>query len=87
MAGDQHDSVFLPLCEQLEESPARLGVEVGGRFIEDQHIGIPAQRGGDQQFLLLSAGQAHERLMAKSRGVEAESRCNLGDVVAVRAAQ
>ena len=43
--------------DQLPEAAPRLRVKPGGRFIEEQHRRIVDQRDGEQQALLLSAGE------------------------------
>ena len=83
MARDQHHGVPVPFGEQLEEGPACLGVEVCGRLIEYQHVGVTSQCAGDQQFLLLPARQTHEWMVAEMFGIESQPPGHLYDVPAV----
>jgi hypothetical protein len=79
--------VVLALGEQLEEDLARLGIEVGGRLVHHQHLRLAAERDGDEDLLLLAAGELDEGLAADALDVEAEAQRQRGDALRVGAAQ
>ena len=43
--------------ERVAEQPLRFGVDTGDRLVEDQELGITDERFGDEDALLLSAGE------------------------------
>src|SRR5690348_11568091 len=59
VVGREDDGLALRLdrLHQLPEVAPRLRIEAGRRLIEEQHIGIVDERDGEQQALLLPAGE------------------------------
>jgi hypothetical protein len=53
--------------DQLPELVARQRVDAGGRFVEDQQVGVVDQRAAQPQFLLHAAGQLARRTLAEGR--------------------
>jgi hypothetical protein len=45
------------VAQQVEDQRARVGVEVAGRLVGEQHGGLGDERPGDRHALLLAAGQ------------------------------
>ena len=45
------------VLHQLVNFQARLRIEAGGRFVQEQHLRIVEQRQGERQALLLAAGE------------------------------
>ncbi len=54
---DHRDAVAGEVGDDLQHLPDHLGVERGGRLIEEQHIGLHRQRPHDGDTLLLPAGE------------------------------
>ena len=58
--GDDETGLSL---HQLLHSPLnllfRLGIHIGGRFVQDEHMGVQQHRPGDGEKLLLPLGQVH----------------------------
>jgi hypothetical protein len=46
------------VADDVQHLADQLGVEGGGRLVEQQHLGLERQRPGDGDALLLAAGQA-----------------------------
>ncbi|KAG1361740.1 hypothetical protein G6F61_014146 [Rhizopus arrhizus] len=57
--GDRHDGAGVAR-QELFQPLHRLGVEVVGRFVQQQHVGAGHQRTGQQHAALHAAGQAAE---------------------------
>ena len=55
VVGDQYDRhVRIDFPEQLIDLVPRVGVDAGGRFIQQQQFGLDSQGSGDQQPLEFS---------------------------------
>ena len=54
---DHRDAVAGEVGDDLQHLADHLGVERGGRLIEEQHIGLHRQRPHDGDTLLLPAGE------------------------------
>jgi hypothetical protein len=78
---------LLPFGEEFEEDLARLGVEVGGRLVHDQHLGVAAQRDGDQELLLHAARELDEGPRQDRVEIEAEAPGQCVDFGRIGAAQ
>ena len=61
---EDDDDVLADLGEQVEEAVALLGIEAGGRLVDDDQLGIADQRLGDAEALAHAAGEAGQRLLA-----------------------
>ncbi len=60
---DDHD-VLADAGQKVEEAVAFFGVEAGGRFVDDDQLGIAQQGLGDAETLAHAAGEAGQRLVA-----------------------
>ncbi len=68
-------------AQRFHDPAARLGVQAGGRFVQQQHRCVPDHRAGDRQALGLSAGQrpaplAHHGVVAL--GEQPDERVGVG---------
>ena len=50
--------------EQVEEAVALLGIEAGGRLVDDDQLGVADQRLGDAEPLPHAAGETGDCLVA-----------------------
>ena len=73
--GDDEDRAVERGQEVLEPLEA-VGVEVVGGLVEEQHVGLLDQRGGEQRAGLLAAGEAVERAVG-GEVVDAEAAAGL----------
>ena len=57
--GDEHDrpAVLVELLEDRQDVPRRRGVEVSGRLVREDQLGVGDERAGDGDALLLAAGE------------------------------
>ena len=61
---EDDDDIVADRGEQVEEAVALLGVEAGGRLVDDDQLRVADQRLGDPEALPHTAGEAGDRLVA-----------------------
>ena len=61
---EDDDDIVADAGEQVEEAIALLGIEAGGRLIDDDQVGIADQRLSDSEALAHAAREAGDRLVA-----------------------
>ena len=66
-------------CRNWIEPVLGTRIEAGGRLIEEQHLGIRGEDGGESDFLLLAARQAVGRPLGQ--GLDAEEPQRVGDAL------
>ena len=62
--GQDDDDVLADVREQVVEAHALLGVEAGGRLVDDDELRVAEQRLRDAEALAHAAGEAAQRLLA-----------------------
>ncbi|MCK7496902.1 MAG: hypothetical protein MZW92_42925 [Comamonadaceae bacterium] len=80
-------AVVLPLGQQFEEDLARFRIEVGRRLVHDEEVGIAPECDGDEQLLLLAAGELDEGLRLDPFRVEAQPQSQIRHASRIAAAQ
>ena len=65
--GDDGLRGALPLLDEVDELALAAGIEHGGRFVEQQHLGIEHNDRGQGDPLLFAAGETIGRAVAKMR--------------------
>ena len=61
---EDDDDIVADRGEQVEEAVALLGVEAGGRLVDDDQLGVADQRLGDAEALPHAAREAGDGLVA-----------------------
>ena len=76
------DDRFAALARALDEGPegvAGLGVEAGGRLVEEEDLGVVDQGGGEGDALLLAAGEGAEEGAGAVGEIDAGEECGDGE--------